>query len=181
MNDKVRRLRIGVEKGIEVSDPLDFKPNAATLEGRLFHEYAELGIELWIDKHCHNWQKGGGREGIGIELIEDIVIKSFRYLTNMFLKNPNFQYIKYFKDALHDPRIVLQEENTQGVMLNVVIEIHHLEMSKFEITVKTAMAVNDFRISDGQRILLITHNRAILRKFSSRNQNYIEINSIDLN
>ena len=136
---------------------------------------------MWIDKHCHEWQKGGGREGIGIDVVQDLVVKSFKYLTNMFLKNPNFQYIKYFKDALHDPRIVLQEENAEGVMLNVVVEIHHIDMSKFEITVKTAMAVNDFRISDGQRLLLITHGRAVLRKFSARNQNYTEINSIDLN
>jgi hypothetical protein len=56
-------------------------------------------------------------------------------------------------------RVVLQEETDAG-LLNVVIEVHLVDVGAYEVTVKTAMCSDDFLLSDGQYAIQMTHNQS---------------------
>ncbi len=60
-------------------------------------------------------------------------------------------------------KTVLQKPSPEG-MLNVVIWSHMIDPTFFEITIKTAMVVDDFRMDFGQYALEINDNDVILRK-----------------
>lgn len=61
-------------------------------------------------------------------------------------------------------------------MLNVVIEYHHVSSNKYEVTVFTAMVIDNFRISDGQYAVLIDGNNSTLFKFD--NKQLVPVDSI---
>ncbi len=73
-------------------------------------------------------------------------------------------------DGSFDPvtRIVLQKE-TNSTILNVVILVYPLQLGCYEVTVKTAMCENDFRIGDGQFAVRLFESGATLFKCDNRN------------
>lgn len=166
-----KRPRIKVKKETVIVDELEFKPNCCSENARQFYNYEEIEIELWVDKHCHLRQilgdENGKREGIELEVIKDLVIRSFTYLLNLYLKSPNFKFIKYIEDRKRDIRTVLKETIDEKT-LNIVIETHYLKNSKFEITIKTAMVVDNFRISDNQYVLFVKEKEADLKRFANK-------------
>ncbi len=175
MSDKGRRPRIVKEVTAEpllVNSDKIFGKNCSTDNGWEFHSFCGVGVKLWLDKHCYDRQifgdENGARNGIDLHLIQDLAIRSFKYLLALYTKNPTFKFIKYAGAAQRDNRILLQEENANGDILNVVIECHHYDICEYEITVKTAMVVPDFRISDNQIVLQINETHALLMKFINK-------------
>jgi ribosome-binding protein aMBF1 (putative translation factor) len=57
----------------------------------------------------------------------------------------------------------LQEPTDEG-RLNIVIEAHLINLDTYEITVKTAMRNDSFKISDGQFALEIFENESVLKR-----------------
>lgn len=49
------------------------------------------------------------------------------------------------------------------------MEIHFLDTSKYEVTVITAMEINNFKIADGQYVLSLVENRVLLKRNVNKN------------
>jgi len=167
---KKRKRIIKEVSEIEVVDPLEFKANCASENAQKIHTYDELKVELWCDKHYHHRRtfgdSSGERDGIDVDLVQDLIIRSFRYLLDIYLRGIHFSFINYFDSSSPDKkkdRIVLKDFKENGV-LNIVAEIHYLDTSQFEVTIITAMHVDNFKISDGQYSLHISNNSVTLNR-----------------
>lgn len=155
-----------------VLDPLEFKANCASENARLLYRYNEFEIELWIDKHYHIRRSvgddSGKRDNIEEKEVKDLIIQSFKYLIDFYLRFPKFTFINFFeKGKINRKRLVLQDYKIDGI-LNVVIEIHFLDVSKYEITVVTAMSISDFKIADGQFVLSFSSSKIVLKKMENK-------------
>lgn len=64
----------------------------------------------------------------------------------------------------------------KSTMLNVVIEAHFLDISRCEITVKTAMCVDDFKMSTGQYFIEFQEDGSVLKKLD--NGKVMEVSNI---
>ena len=178
---KRKRARIKRDiKDIEViADPIAYKPNCASENAQLIHQYDELKVELWCDKHYHNRRTfgdvNGRREGIEVEGVQELIIDGFKYLLDFFLRGVPFKFINYFdinnKNKL--PYRVVIKRRVDVSVLNVVAEIHYLDTSKFEITVITAMVTDNFKVSDGQYALTISNNSVVLRRNIQKSMNEV--------
>lgn len=115
--------------------------------------------------------QNGKREGIDEDSIKNLVIKSIPHLFYYSFKVKNFSFIN-FAQGSRNVRTVLQEHKENST-LNVVVEFHHLEKNKYQVTVITAMQIDNFTISLGQYVLEIDGDVSILKKFDG-------INSIDM-
>lgn len=178
-----KRPRIkNIKKATSETEP-DFKPNCASENAKLLHKYTEFEVELWIDKHYQNRRihgdENGRREGIEEKEVQDLIIKAFKYLLDIYLRFPRFTFINFFeKDKTPTKeRIVLKEIKDNGT-LNVVIEIHFLDTSKYEVTVVTAMEVENFKVADGQYVISLVGNRVLLKR--NVNKNLQEIYKLEL-
>lgn len=168
---KKKRPRIKKEiEGIEVVDLLEYKNNCASKNAQCIHIYDELKVELWCDKHYNirrtRGDGNGKRDGIEIDGVQNLIISSFKYLLDIYLRGIPFKFINYFdpkkpNNSFH--RIVLKAPIKDSI-LNVVTEIHYLETSKFEITVITAMVIDDFKVADGQYTLMVRDNKVVLSR-----------------
>lgn len=173
------RINKNIKNTEVIEDPLEFKPNCASQNAQCIHKYDELKVELWCDKHYHHRRTfgdgNGKRDGIEIDGVQDLIIISFKYLLDIYLRGISFKFVNYFdpKKAINNfHRIVLKTPIEHGI-LNVVAEIHYLETSKFEITVITAMVIDGFKVADGQYSLMVAANRVTLSRNVQKRMNEI--------
>lgn len=136
----------------------------------MYSPYDELKVELWCDKHYFHRRNfgdsSGEREGIEIEMVQGLIIKSFKYLLDIYLKGVPFKFINYFdpsKPNKKKERVVLKEILKDGI-LNIVAEIHYLDTSRFEVTIITAMKTDNFKVADGQYSLRVTKEQVLLNR-----------------
>lgn len=161
----------------------DFEPNCASDNAKLLHKYKEFEVELWIDKHYLNrlvyGDENGKREGISEENVQELIIKAFKYLLDIYLRFPRFNFINFYEHGKtpSKERIVFKNIHENGT-LNVVVEIHFLDTSKYELTVITAMEVDNFKIADGQYVISLLQNRVLLKR--NVNKNLQEIYKLEL-
>ena len=161
----------------------DFKPNCASDNAKFLHKYTEFEVELWIDKHYEkrllHGDENGKREGINEENVQELIINAFKYLLDIYLRFPRFKFINFFEPGKKPTkeRIVLKNVHDNGT-LNVVVEIHFLDTSKYEVTVITAMEVDNFKIADSQYVISIVQNRVLLKR--SVNKKLQEIYNLEL-
>lgn len=166
-----------VKKIVATHEP-DFIPNKATSNAKLLHKYTEFEVELWMDVHYHiRKTKGdidGRREGIEEGKVQLLIIKAFKYLLDIYLRYPRFTFINFIEEGKSKPkeRLVLKQIHEDGT-LNVVVEIHFLTTSKYEVTIITAMEIDDFKVADGQYVISLVENRVVLRR--SVNKSFQEI------
>lgn len=160
-----------------IEDPMEFVKNKSSDNARKLCEIeVSLATHIWIDKHYHDRHQfgdtSGRREGINPEQVEALVKKSIPHL--LFYGNavPGFAFLNYDGFTTNNIRVVLQERDIDK-KLNVVIEAHYTEGNKFEITVKTALCVDDFRLSQGQYAIEIQGDNSIL--FRKDNNRIIEV------
>ena len=178
----MKRKRIK-SKAIAPKDHLVFEGNCASNNARIIHKYTEFEIEIWIDKHYHNRRifgdDDGKRKGIEEKDVLNSIIKAFKFLIDIYFRYPQFKFINYFEKgkATSKIRFVIQEFHSSGI-LNTVIEIHFLDVGKYEITIITAMEVDDFNISDGQYTLRLSSSKISLQKMI--NKNLKELYFVDL-
>lgn len=152
---------------------MSFTSNCASQNAKLLHTYNEFEVELWIDKHYQNRRThgddNGARTGIEEEDVQNLIIRSFKYLLDIYLRRTRFTFINFSdKEKVSKERLVLKNIHPNGI-LNIVVEIHYLETSKYEVTVITAMETDDFKISDGQYVLSFVEQRVSLKRFVNKN------------
>jgi hypothetical protein len=176
--DKPKRKRINKEEAIfseNNSVENAFISNGASENAKKTHVFDEvLNIEIWIDKHYQNRvykgsDDGTKRDGIEYKNIEPLLIKSFKHLLYYSLKHKNFVFINHPPNRNTNIRIVLKEEVTKDLFLNVVVEYQFVDLKTIEVTIITALIVNDFYMSEGQFVILFDKNcsKLIQYKFKS--------------
>lgn len=106
--------------------------------------------------------------------MQNLIIKAFKYLLDIYLRFPRFKFINFYEQGGKPTkeRIVLKNHHESGI-LNVVIEIHFLDTSKYEVTVITAMEVDNFKIADGQYVISLVENRVLLKRNVNKNSEEI--------
>lgn len=139
----------------------DFIQNCASPNAKFIHKYTDFEIEIWIDKHYEkryvNGDENGKRLGIDLETVMKLVIDSVKYIFHFYMTLRLSNLINFFnKDKPTKHRIVIKDFRGAVDPLNIVIEIHFLDYSKYEITIITAMKCEEFKISDGQIFMSIT-------------------------
>lgn len=149
-----KRIPIAEHKGVPVSDPLEWVANKSSPKVRSAANVQEtIAIDLAYDKHYLDREQHGDelgqREGISQAVVQDLVLRSIKHLLFYSGYVANFKFLN--RVELGGPVIrTLCKESTPNGMLNVAIEAHYIGLNRYEITVKTAMCVDDFRLSDGQ-------------------------------
>jgi hypothetical protein len=181
-DDNKQRKRIPVQRGElkAIDDKIEFTSNKCSNNARKIHvEARHVNIHLWFDKHYHNrYQHGdeyGKRENIGPTEVENLVRKAVKHLIFYSCNIRGFKFINYKGQPEAPVRVLLQEQTEQSI-LNVVIEVHYLDIETFEITVKTAMCVDDFRASVGQYIIEFQKDISFLKR--KDNNTIVDIYSI---
>jgi hypothetical protein len=181
MEPREPRKRIKYEpKGVPaIQDELEFIKNKCSDHAKkIFVQIENIHVELWFDKHYHDRHQHGDDEGkrTGIDpaTVEALVRKSLKHLLFYSSAVAGFKFVN-IGPSQPAVRVVLQEE-LENSQLNVVIEAHFLDIKSSEITVKTAMCTDDFRISMGQYCIEIQGDNSILRR--KDNNRMIEICSI---
>lgn len=158
MGNEQKRKRIpiiGVKGTPAIEDDKEFTKNRSSDNARKIGDVAvSIATHLWMDKHLHYRQiigdNDGQRPGIEPEIIENIVKKAIPHLLFYSTAVKGFSFLNYNNPKDRPIKIVLKEDSEHG-MLNVVIEVHYAdEIGKFEITVKTAMCIDDFSMFMGQ-------------------------------
>ncbi len=160
--DKPKRKRIvrGANATGALTTPLfddkAYIANSATEKAKKVHVFDEtLNIEIWIDKHYqdrvyHGSDDGTKRDGIEYKNIEPLLIKSFKHLLYYSLKHKNFVFINHPPNKERNIRIVLKELVDASLFLNATVEFHFVDLKTIEVTIVTAMLIEDFYMSEGQ-------------------------------
>lgn len=168
---KPKRKRIAYQPRTAniIEDPLELRSNKSSAKARrVFTTVENITIELWFDKHYldrnQHGDDSGKREGIDYDTVERLIKRSIKHLIVYSTIVKGFNFLNQNVQQPGRPlRVVLQEQSEFG-FLNVVIEAHYLDIDKYELTVKTAMCKDDYRIPDNEYSIELDGNGSILKK-----------------
>ncbi len=175
-----KRKRIPMRRSLQAldEDPLEFKQNRSSPKAKkIFVEDKNITIELWFDKHYHDRDQHGDdlgkREGIENEVVESLVRRSIKHMLVYSTLIKGFTFLNRNLKSFERPlRIVLQEQTEHG-LLNVVIEAHFIEIDYYEITVKTAICKDEYKLSDNQYSIELDGDGSILKKSDTKGVNEV--------
>ncbi len=148
------RIAPGANRLPAIHDTDAFVKNKSSDNAKQIAEVeVSIGTHLWFDKHYQDRHQfgdnDGARVGIDPETVQKLVKKSIPHLLFYSTAVRGFHFVNYNYPKEKPAKIVLKEETVDG-LLNVVIEVHYTELSRFEITVKTAMCTEGFNMFMGQ-------------------------------
>ncbi|EKT3964539.1 hypothetical protein AAIP55_002102 [Flavobacterium psychrophilum] len=175
------RKRIARSLSTEIHDPLEFTTNCSSDNVRLHSKQKHFKeVELWFDKHyfirLQHGDENGKREGIDVQIVEKLIEKSLNHLISHSLRIEKFNFLNFPEHNSAPLKVILQELCEDSKMLNVATECHFIDISTYEITVKTAMVEEDFRIRDGQYLLEIIGKTSVLKR--KVNNKIVDINEL---
>lgn len=111
-----------------------------------------LTIEVWFNRHYYEryyfGDERGKREGIEPEVVESLVTRLLPHLFWYSTIVSGFNFVNYEGGAKHINRVVLKEV-MNGTKFNVVVEVHFLSLNQFEVSVVTAMTIDNFKMFSG--------------------------------
>jgi hypothetical protein len=177
------RIQKKVVENNLIEDKLEFKKNFSTQRARKIKTFQEeLKVELWFDQHYivtrhqHGEDSGEKRDGISPEEVEPLLKKSIVHLVCYGANVKGFNFLNH--ENKPPVRIVVKERSI-GETLNVVSEVHLVDLNLYEMTVKTAMRKDDFRIENGRfAIEFIGNNQSVLKKQEGKIE--IEVATLEL-
>ena len=171
MSNRPLRKRIPYRKpaGPEsIPDELEFVSNKCSSKSRkiLVIDH-KLTMELWFNKHYYDryypQDEKDKRVGIEPDIVESLVTRAIKHLFWYSSVVGSFNFVNY-EVARHFPKRIVLRETNEGSTLNVVIEVHFLDLTHYEVNVITAMVVDDFKIADGQFWIEIKREHSCLKK-----------------
>jgi hypothetical protein len=168
-NPKRKRIPLQKSTASVIDDPLAFIPNKSSIKAKkIFTEVENITVELWFDKHYHDRDQHGDdfgkRDGITNDIVENLVKRSIKHMVLYCSLIKGFHFLNRNLQPHERPlRIILQEDSSFG-LLNVIIEAHFLNINRYEITVKTAMCKDDFKLNDNQYAIQLDGEGSILKK-----------------
>lgn len=166
--EKRPRIPYQPKRLLPVEDELAYTRNRCSSNAkRIDCVKSSFECEVWIDKHYQIRKQfgdeSGARDGIDQETVKSLVLRSLKHLIAYSSILKTFTFINHELNGGRASRIVLQESSDKG-MLNVVIEAHFVDVDNCEITVITAMCMDNFKLSDGQFAVEIVENESVIRK-----------------
>ena len=166
------KSQVESKEQVVIVDPDAFIRNKVTERARRVKSVHEpMLCEIWHDKHyCDRYQHGddnGKREGIDPEAVHELLQDAIPYLMLCSATHAGFRFLNHDGSPDETVKTVLQRPTAAG-MLNVVIWSHMIDPTFFEITIKTAMVVENFRMDFGQYAVEISDNDVILKKMLER-------------
>lgn len=165
---RISNRPLGVQPEI---DPMEFQTNKASGFVKFVQELTKcINWNLWHDKHyLQRIQLGdddGRRNGIDKEIVNPFIVECYLHLLHYSAKLDRFKFIGPDKSG-RGIGIVLRKLYGTEIPLNVVVEVYLDDSNQHEITVKTAMCIEDFKFYDGQFILeLIEDDYSKLSQFT---------------
>jgi hypothetical protein len=174
MNNRPLKKRIPYRKPVGVEkmpEELEFVSNKCSTRSRkILVINHKLTIELWFNKHNYERyvppDEKDKRMGIEPDKVELLVRKSIGHLFWYSSVFRGFNFVNH-KVARQSPKRIVLQESIERSTLNVVIEVHFLSLNHYEVTVITAMAVDNFKIAAGQFCLEINKEHSFLRKIDN--------------
>lgn len=168
---------------IPVNTNNDFTQNCASPNAKFIHKYTDFEIEIWIDEHyekrANEGDENGFREGIEKDIVINLIIDSVKFIFHFYMTLRLTNLINFFNRAKPTKhRIVVKDYRGTAIPLNIVIEVHFLNYSQYEITIITAMKCQDFKMSDGQIFMSMTDTGVNLNRLVQTNS--ISIHKITL-
>jgi hypothetical protein len=145
-----------------------FKSNICSKNARLVCEVNHIiNSSVWSDRHYINrledGDENGTREGIDIADVKQLVEETFNHVICYSLKYGSIVNFPPFV-LNKSTRIVLKQILDGGEVLNVAVEYHFFDVNTYEITVWTAMKVDQFFIRDGQYVVELHHDKTKLMR-----------------
>lgn len=180
MDEKPKRKRFQINTNSDnsaISDVAGFSQNCCSLNAKQVGSHSEnIKFNFWIDKHYSDRDifgedDGTKREGIGIEYVEALIKKALPHLIYYSIKHKAFQFVNHPPPRNRALRVVLKDNFSNDITLNIIVEYHFFDTNIYEVTVVTAMRKEEFSISVGQYELIFDNNFSIL---NLRNGNTIQ-------
>jgi hypothetical protein len=173
MNRKEKRKRISENNAEVIIDVDAWLENCTSKKVRHHTTFAEnFQIEFWYDKHywdrLHLGDDDGDRVGIEFEYVEPLVIKSFKHLMYYSLKHRDLLFVNHPPPRTRNIRIVLRQTYTDKITLNIAVEYHFVSLNKFEVTIVTAMSIEDFQLGDNQYAIEFNEEESILYRLVNK-------------
>lgn len=155
MNRREKRKRISHDKKETIVDLNAWIENCASKKVKHHTTFTEnFHVEFWYDKHywdrLHLGDDEGDRAGIEFEHVEPLLTKSFKHLLYYSLKHKDLLFVNHPPPRTRNIRIVLRQVFPHKTTLNIVVEYHFISLFKFEVTIITAMSIEDFQLGDNQ-------------------------------
>ena len=151
-----------------------FTQNCASKNAKNIYTYNDFTIEIWVDEHYEiratKGDENGLREGIDQKTVINLVTESVKYIFHFYMITRLPNLINFFnKENPTKHRIVIRDFRGTEEPLNIVIEVHFLDYSKYEITIITAMKGKKFSMYDGQLFMSITDETINLNRLVKQN------------
>jgi len=174
MNEKPLRKRIyKTDKIVPVEqDDLAYIPNKATSYGRKITQINKsIAFELWHDQHyVTRYTVGdeyGKRDGIEPKIVLDLINRAFPYFIACSFVVKGFRFVNFKDNHESLVRTIIHEQTKDG-QLNVIIEVHYVDVFTYEVTVKTGMVKDGFTIKEGEFSLELVEGGVIVRKLDNK-------------
>lgn len=175
MSERVRQRIPYARKGVPaITDHMEFVKNLCSISAKLVNTInCNYKTEIWMDKHFfhrhHSGENDGTiREGIEPEIIEDFVIKAIPYLVLFSTMIKGFHFVNNKSYNNEENAVVLRLIIDGQLPLNVAIITHLVDLHHYQITVKTAMKEENFKMWAGQYYIDFEEDMVSLRKFENK-------------
>jgi hypothetical protein len=157
------RIKPNTERLTPIVDPDEYvqnlcSPNTKKADDGDFR----VDYEICFDKH-YIYHKGV-RQFIDSDSVKLIIKEALPYMMLFSSVIKNFSFLNKHP-FIGNPNRVLIKKDTPNGLLNVIIQAHFKENLTLEITVITAMCVEDFRLAEGQYAIELLENEAHLLKW----------------
>lgn len=155
---------------------MEFVKNKSSDKARKVRTIREsIKLHIWFDKHYqdrHQFGEDDGekREGIEPQIVEDLIVRSIKHL---FFYSSTLNTFKFINLDTNNAIRVNIRDIAYDVPLNVVIEVHYQDINEFEITVKTAICVENFWKKQGRHTVEIQGDNSVL--YRCDNQNFTKL------
>lgn len=171
-----KRFRIVRERLPAIEDRLAFNGNSSSHKARHDSVFDEtISVEIWFDKHYldrhQHGDDNGAREGIAPDYIRQLIRGSVRPLLMFAAQIKGFCFVNGppFRETI---RAIIRK-NFNGSKLNVVLQCCFKNSGCLEITVITAMVVENFKLATGQYVVDLEESGMVLSKYENGRLNEI--------
>lgn len=177
MEEKRRkRFRIARERLPALEDRLAYYGNSSSHKARYDVAFDEtMSVEMWFDKHYldrhQHGDENGARDGIDPDYIRQLVREAIKPLFIFASQTKGFCFVNGppFRETI---RAIIRK-SFNGSKLNVVLQCCFKNPGCLEVTVITAMVVDDFKLATGQYVVDLEESDIVLSKFENGKLNEI--------
>jgi hypothetical protein len=174
-----RKIRKRIQQGIPstaqkaIVDEGEFIQNLSSHKAKLISTFnVNVSFSIWIDKHYHDrvniGDEFGKRLGIEKDKIEKIIIDCLKHLLLFGSTIKGFVFLNSKLDQQTFSRRLVIRSKTHDSTLNIAIAVYFIDVSHYEVTIKTAMVVDDFKLFDNEYVIDYEDGYVILSKFDQK-------------